>query len=63
MSDKVWYSKCSFLLFDHLQLNEISLSSLNLCLNSKGSDTAGLTRRCSDCKKSYKSCDCKVRDC
>ncbi|KAM7452130.1 hypothetical protein ABFA07_000328 [Porites harrisoni] len=27
--------------------------------SNEGSDTAGLTRRCSDCKKSYKSCDCK----
>ncbi|XP_073255602.1 uncharacterized protein [Porites lutea] len=27
--------------------------------SNEGSDTAGLTRRCRDCKKSYKSCDCK----
>ncbi|CAH3106202.1 unnamed protein product [Porites lobata] len=27
--------------------------------SNEGNDTAGLTRRCSDCKKSYKSCDCK----
>ncbi|XP_073255508.1 uncharacterized protein [Porites lutea] len=27
--------------------------------SNEGSDTSGLTRRCSDCKKSYKSCDCK----